>query len=230
MIGFSLRTGLPASFLYARMRDVRMGMMADDGNLGGLRIKGEFTGAESETSPKVMAAMGWFRGLVLELEPMPNSDLHELDHIEIGVLFKECLMDLSAAGCDEKDLPSQTLWRNVWQHHFPKLRRRVHRAVDSKDKVRAELRRLLRTKKHNTTQGRAYSGGWLLHSPIFSTRNRRRSRIRTLPRPTLPPPPVPPRGARTVPDVASERPAEPSVTPARGPSAELPPRALETIL
>ena len=96
-----------------------MGMMADDGNLGGLRIKGEFTGAESETSPKVMAAMGWFRGLVLELEPMPNSDLHELDHIEIGVLFKECLMDLSAAGCDEKDLPSQSLWRNVWQDHFP---------------------------------------------------------------------------------------------------------------
>ena len=54
-----------------------MGMMADDGTLGGLRIKGEFTGAESETSPKVMAAMGWFRGLVLELGPMPNSDLHQ---------------------------------------------------------------------------------------------------------------------------------------------------------
>jgi hypothetical protein len=159
MIGFSLRTGLPSSFLYARMRDVRMGIMADDGNLGGLRIKGEFTGEESETSPKVMAAMGWFRGLVLELEPMPNSDLHEIDHIEIGVLYKECLMDLSAAGCDEKDLPSQALWRNVWQQHFPKLRRRVHRAVDSKDKVRAELRRLLRTKKHNTTQGRAYLRG-----------------------------------------------------------------------
>ena len=85
-----------------------------------------------------MAAMGWFRGLVLELAPMPNSDLHEIDHIEIGVLFKECLMDLSAAGCDEKDLPSQALWRNVWQQHFPKLRRRVHRAVDSKDKVREQ--------------------------------------------------------------------------------------------
>ena len=79
MIGYSLRTGFLASYIYANMRDVRENIMADDANIGGARVKGQFSeGEESEASPMVMAAMGWFRGLVLELEPMPNSDLHEL--------------------------------------------------------------------------------------------------------------------------------------------------------
>jgi hypothetical protein len=134
--------------------------MADDANIGGAHVKGQFSeGEEPEASPMVMAAVGWFRGLVLGLEPILNSDFHELDHIEIGVLHQECLVDLDAAGCHKSDLTKMPFWRKVRAEHFPQLRQRVHRAVDSKDKVRAELRRLLRTKKHNTTQGRAYLRG-----------------------------------------------------------------------
>ena len=116
--------------------------MADDANIGGAHVKGQFSeGEEPEASPMVMAAVGWFRGLVLGLEPILNSDFHELDHIEIGVLHQECLVDLDAAGCHKSDLPKMPFWRKVRAEHFPQLRQRVHRAVDSKDKVRAELRR-----------------------------------------------------------------------------------------
>ena len=57
----------------------------------------------------------------------------------------------------------------------------------------------------------AATGGWLLHSPIFSSRNRRRRRIRTLPRKGLPAPLAPPRGANWSPTLLpSGLPSRPS--------------------
>ena len=121
--------------------------MADDGNLGGSRVKGATISGDLKTdSPAYMACMGWFTGLCRELEPMPNSDLHEIDHIEFKDLFAECKMDLAAGGCAPENMPNLTLWRKVWKAEFPNLRRRLFKSVDSKDKVRAELRRLLRKK------------------------------------------------------------------------------------
>ena len=123
--------------------------MADDGNLGGSRVKGATISGDLKTdSPAYMACMGWFTGLCRELEPMPNSDLHEIDHIEFKDLFAECKMDLAAGGCAPENMPNLTLWRKVWKAEFPNLRRRLFKSVDSKDKVRAELRRLLRKKAY----------------------------------------------------------------------------------
>lgn len=158
--GLSVRTGLTESFLYARMRDVREGVMADDGNLGGSRVKGATISGDLKTdSPAYMACMGWFTGLCRELEPMPNSDLHEIDHIEFKDLFAECKMDLAAGGCAPENMPNLTLWRKVWKAEFPNLRRRLFKSVDSKDKVRAELRRLLRKKAYCNGVDRAYLTG-----------------------------------------------------------------------
>jgi hypothetical protein len=38
----------------------------------------------------------------------------------------------------------QTTWHQVWQRKFGDIKIREHKAVDGKDKVRSELRRLLR--------------------------------------------------------------------------------------
>ena len=36
------------------------------------------------------------------------------------------------------------MWRKIWKGHFSDIRIREHKAVDGKDRKRAELRRLLR--------------------------------------------------------------------------------------
>ena len=154
--GMALRTGFTEHFLYARMRDVREGIMSDDA-IGGARVKGANVNGEVDCdSPAKMACIGWFTGLCRELEPMPNSNLHEIDHIGFKDLFKECLMDLEATGCPKENLPSLALWRKVWNESFPDLRRRAFKSVDSKDKVRAELRRLLRKKSCQNAVDRTY--------------------------------------------------------------------------
>ena len=38
----------------------------------------------------------------------------------------------------------QDLWRNIWKGEFSEIKIREHKAVDGKDRKRAELRRLLR--------------------------------------------------------------------------------------
>ena len=160
--GFSVFSGLSTGFIYARRVEVANGIMADDPNLGGVRVKGE-SGvggvAIDNTTPQQMGAAGWFTGLILEIEPMPNSDKHELDFMEKKDLYDEFKMDMSAAGTVDAEVASYPVWHRVWTADFANLKIREHRAVDSKDKVRAELRRLLRRGGKQNSRDRAYYRG-----------------------------------------------------------------------
>ena len=53
-----MRTGLTESFHYARMRDVREGVMADDGNLGGSRVKGATISGDLKTDSPASSIHG----------------------------------------------------------------------------------------------------------------------------------------------------------------------------
>ena len=55
-----------------------------------------------------------------------------------------------------REVPSYDVWHRVWDSSFCNLRVRVHRSVDSKDKVRAWLRQALRDKKHYNKHDREY--------------------------------------------------------------------------
>ena len=133
--------------------------MGDD-VIGGARVKGAKIAGEVDCdSPAKMGCIGWFTGLCRELESMPNSNLHEIDHAEFKDLHKEFLMDLEATECTKENLPSLALWRNVWNESFPNLWRRAFKSADSKGKVRAELRRLLRKKSYQNGVDRSYLTG-----------------------------------------------------------------------
>ena len=51
---------------------------------------------------------------------------------------------------------AQTLWSNVWRDEFDEIKIREHKAVDGKDKIRAELRRLLRRTVTKNATARAH--------------------------------------------------------------------------
>ena len=92
-------------------------------------------------------AIGWFRGQVLENEPMPNSGLSEIDKMEYSEYYQEFVDDMAACGSNPSSIPSQATWRSIWKAQFPNLVMREFRSVDSKDNVRAFLRALLRRTK-----------------------------------------------------------------------------------
>ena len=103
-----------------------------------------------------MAAEGWFRLKLCEAEPMPNSDVVQIDFVEKKELYQEFKSDLLCLGTVEDEVPSYDVWHRVWSSSFKNLRVREHRSVDSKDKVRAWLRQALRDKKHYNKQDREY--------------------------------------------------------------------------
>jgi hypothetical protein len=74
---------------------------------------------------------------------MPNTNQRQLDYMEDQDLFSEFCMDTRLAGMSEGEVPTQPEWKRVWRECFKLIKIRKHRQVDSKDKVRAELRRLL---------------------------------------------------------------------------------------
>ena len=156
--GFSVFTGFTPSFIYARLKDYADGIVADDANLGGARVKGLVGGGDdSSDSPTAMAAYGWFQGIILEIEPAPNTHIHEIDFMEKHELYADFHDDMSSTGT--LDIASYATWLNVWHSHFSKVRIREYRSVDSKDKVRAELRRLLRRDVSKAKSARDYYRG-----------------------------------------------------------------------
>ena len=107
--GFSVFTGFTPAFIYARLRDYERGIVADDPNLGGARVKGLVGGGDdSSDSPTVMAVHGWFRGKILEIEPAPNSHIHEIDFMENQELYKEFHDDMTSTGT--VDVASYDTW------------------------------------------------------------------------------------------------------------------------
>ena len=50
----------------------------------------------------------------------------------------------------------QSLWSKVWHDEFDEIKIREHKAVDGKDKIRAELRRLLRRTVTKNATDRAH--------------------------------------------------------------------------
>ena len=107
--GFSVFTGFTPAFIYARIKDYERGIVADDPNLGGARVKGLVGGGDdSSDSPTVMAVHGWFRGKILEIEPAPNSHIHEIDFMENQELYKEFHDDMTSTGT--VDVASYDTW------------------------------------------------------------------------------------------------------------------------
>ena len=87
---------------------------------------------------------------------MPNTNQRQLDYMEDQDLFSEFCMDTRLAGMPEGEVPTQPEWKRVWRECFKLIKIRKHRQVDSKDKVRAELRRLLCRRETNNATDRAY--------------------------------------------------------------------------
>ena len=153
--GFSVFTGFTPAFIYARLADYADGVVADDPNLGGARVKGLVGGGDdSSDSPTVMAVHGWFQGKILEIEPAPNTHIHEIDFMENLELYNEFHDDMTSTGT--VDVASYDTWYSVWKTFYGNVRIREYRSVDSKDKVRAELRRLLRRSVSKAKSARDY--------------------------------------------------------------------------
>ena len=153
--GFSVFTGFTPAFIYARLKDHENGIVADDPNLGGARVKGLVGGGDdSSDSPTVMAVHGWFQGKILEIEPAPNTHIHEIDFMEKEELYKEFHDDMTSTGT--VDVASYDTWYSVWKKFYGNVRIREYRSVDSKDKVRAELRQLLRRSVSKAKSARDY--------------------------------------------------------------------------
>ena len=115
--GFSVFTGFTPSFIYARLKDYADGIVADDPNLGGARVKGLVGGGDdSSDSPTAMAAYGWFQGIILEIEPAPNTHIHEIDFMEKHELYADFHDDMSSTGT--LDIASYATWLNVWHSHL----------------------------------------------------------------------------------------------------------------
>jgi hypothetical protein len=87
---------------------------------------------------------------------MPNTNQRQLDYMEDQDLFSEFCVDTRLAGMPEGEVPTQPEWKRVWRECFKLIKIRKHRQVDSKGKVRAELRRLLCRRETNNATDRAY--------------------------------------------------------------------------
>ena len=55
-----------------------------------------------------MAVHSWFRGKILEIEPAPNSHIHEIDFMENQELYKEFHDDMTSTGT--VDVASYDTW------------------------------------------------------------------------------------------------------------------------
>ena len=80
------------------MVDVRKDIMTDDPNLGGSRQVGTASMDVEGDSALFMAAFGWFAALCKDVEPMPNSDLHEIDAAEYNEIYDEFKRDIMSMG------------------------------------------------------------------------------------------------------------------------------------
>ena len=108
VVGFAVRTGLTVNFLYQRMTEVRKGQLDDHPMLGGHRIKGQR--GDHTVIPRLsaarMTAEGWFRLKLREAEPMPNSDIVQIDFIEKKELYEEFKADVLVTGSVDSEVPS----------------------------------------------------------------------------------------------------------------------------
>ena len=137
----------------AHAGDAQDGKDQTNPDYGGRGAKSSGDGVDG---PKFSTAYGWFSALWEELEPMPNTNQRQLGFMEDQELFAEFRMDTRASGMPDSDIPTMPEWKRVWTECFKLIKIRKHRQVDSKDKVRAELRRLLCRRETNNATDRAY--------------------------------------------------------------------------
>ena len=169
--GFDVLNGFAPGYTYSRVREAKAGIVSDDPNRGGNRLGVGAGGSDAfnDDSLQSMAFRGWFSELRADPKLMPNvnnKNERHIDFIEVSELFAECVADLEDSGTPKEaigtqvcvrarachsDPPmchsvrhSQKQWRAIWKGEFSDLRIREHKAVDGKDRKRAELRRLLR--------------------------------------------------------------------------------------
>ena len=67
-----------------------------------------------------MAVHGWFQGKILEIEPAPNTHIHEIDFMEKEELYKEFHDDMTSTGT--VDVASYDTWYSVWKTFYGNVR------------------------------------------------------------------------------------------------------------
>ena len=126
------------------MRDFRTGIGHGDPKLGGQR-KGKAGYTDEDDSPQFMSAYGWLTELWSDTGIIPNSRERHLDYIPQRMLHDEYYANVRELG-QAKSIASFKVRDGVWEGHFSELKIREHKAVDGKNKKRAELLRLLRAR------------------------------------------------------------------------------------
>jgi len=146
---FSFEEGIPLSTVYSIVRDVRQGVVARDPNHGGSRVKGAWAGMES---PARMAVMAWFKTQKETADRQPNTWNKKGGGVLYIIeaqrkkdwyrLYRENQFDAGAMSL--ASIATYSVWRNIHRRHFPELRYRQLKLVDSKNSIKADLRHLRR--------------------------------------------------------------------------------------
>ena len=161
--GWCFQEGHPESYVSRAISDFHQGNFNRNPAHGGARAAGT-TGADPESdSSSFKFCFSWFsfrlpawvdkdpEGGQLQVDKMTEDELYEL--------FRMDCLDLD--GLTLEEVPTMVQWKDVWVANFTNITIREIKTVDSKDKVREQLRQLMRNPGAAPRRRRLYLRGVL---------------------------------------------------------------------